>query len=62
MRNSYLLMVDAGYLITFNASASDALRCVPPPLPGSVGNVAALITCINNALSLRIGCWGFALF
>jgi len=43
------LIVIAAYLFTFSASASDTLRCAPPPLPGSVGNVAALIMCINNA-------------
>ncbi len=35
--------------LTLNAFATDAIRCAPPPAPGNLGDVTALINCITTA-------------
>ncbi len=36
-------------LLTLNIYATDAVLCVPPPAPGNIGDVTALINCITTA-------------
>ena len=39
----------ATYSLALAANAADPILCVPPPLPGDVGDVVALVSCINTA-------------